>query len=192
MARLLGLDPALAKLGYALVEFPTGDPSISNPVVLKMGVVTTEKSDKKRNVLAAEDVVRRVRELGRGLTAELGDRFGGARVVCAEAMSFPRNASAAAKVAMAWGLVVGYMDWFGGLPLCQASPQEVKRAVCCRRDASKEAVEAAMRNRFVDQDLVALMPRVRPSDREHAYDALAVVMTVAGSGSDVVRAVLGS
>lgn len=67
-------------------------------------------------------------------------KHGSPGAICAESMSFPRFASAAAKMAMAWGGLV--TTWYAP-PICQASPQEIKRALCGRADASKLDVEQA-------------------------------------------------
>jgi crossover junction endodeoxyribonuclease RuvC len=174
---VVGLDPGFASLGYAVVELlPL--PAAGERVV-DMGVIRTQKSDAKRNTLAADDNIRRAREIFRELRdlikrhATQGDHL---VAVCAEAMSFPRNASAASKVALAWGVVAAILER-AGLPLAQASPQQVKKAVCGRKDASKEDIQAALISKYqFDPKAMSGMEHVGATLREHPFDALASVV----------------
>lgn len=168
--KVLGIDPGFASCGYALIHVGT-----TGETVVELGVLRTEKSAAKRQVLATDDNVRRTRELARPLT-ELVQR---ADVVCAESMSFPRNASAAGKMCLCWGLLVGLV-FARDLPLLEASPQEIKKRICGRRDASKEELERELVRRYEP-----LPPEVPASLREHAYDALGAA--VACLDSDVIR-----
>lgn len=182
---VLGIDPGFTSLGYAVLELGGG--GLADQVVT-IGVLRTKATDKKQRVLVADDNIRRARELAvsvRGLTHAgtmmparggqgIAALFQGAdriRLVCAEKMSFPRNASAAAKVAMAWGLLVANLERLD-LPLLQASPQEVKRRVTGKADASKDDVEKAMVKRF-GRGLYRMLKGVPPGQHEHAFDALA-------------------
>lgn len=183
---VVGIDPGLAHLGWARVLIRS-----SSEELVGLGVFASRKSDKKRNILGADDNVRRARELAKEISKVLGlidlgehdKQLAMPRVVCAETMAFLRGASATAKLHLAWGVLVGRLE-SNGLPLVQASPQEVKVAACGRRDASKADVLEAMRKRFtrVDRYLNEIHPA---GDREHAVDALAVV--VACLESEVVR-----
>jgi len=162
---LLGIDPGLSALGLArLALTPDGER------VEALAVIRTDKSSKKREILAAEDNVRRVGELADALAPWFAHP--GTVAVCAEAQSWPRNAAACAKVGMAWGVIVALARRHG-LPVIQAAPQDVKRATAWRRDASKEAVRAAMEARYPDRPPWPLPAGVI----EHAADALAVAVT---------------
>lgn len=168
----LGLDPGFASVGFALVEI--------HPVretVVKLGVIHTEKSGAKQNVLAADDNVRRARELFIALNRE------GAwvKVVCAEAMSFPRHAPAAAKMAMGWGVIAALAE-MRGWPIVQASPQAIKKSLCGARNASKQDVEHALTVRYGQMPWAEEVPR---GQQEHAFDALAAV--VCCLDSEVIR-----
>jgi crossover junction endodeoxyribonuclease RuvC len=177
VALALGIDPGFASLGYALV-----DVSVSEVVVGSLGVITTEKSNKKQNVLASSDNLRRARELARLLQPLVQE----AGVICVEAMSFPRNASAAAKVAMSWG-VLACLSELSDVPIVQVSPKELKQAVCGDATASKEKVAEALDRRFARSFGAELVGRgVAKSLHEHAYDALGTV--VASLSSEVLRA----
>lgn len=191
---VLGLDPGFSSCGYAVLLHDGRQLG-----VVSMGVLRTKKSSKKLKVLAADDNVRRCRELARalrglldggplepklgaGLDALFGDKV---KIVCAEKMSFPRSSSVAAKMAMTWGALTALCE-VRNLPLLQASPQEVKKRVTGAADASKEQVERAMRRRFpAAQKLVRKLPK---GQHEHAWDALA--SAVACLDSDEVRMML--
>lgn len=190
---ILGIDPGFANLGFSLCvagRTATGERTLS---IQKMGCVFTEASSKKRNVLAADDNLRRTRELVVALDKLLGvDEEGRARVrvICAESMSFPRNASNAAKVALSWG-IIGTLSVLRDVPVVQASPQEIKLAVAGAKTASKEEIQAALQTRF-HTDLTERLTKVdgspltRKDAVEHPYDSLAAI--VACMGSEVLKA----
>ena len=62
-------------------------------------------------------------------------------------MSFPRNASTAGKMSICWGVLAAIAE-ARGLPIVQASPQALKRAVTGSSSASKDEVEFALLKRF--------------------------------------------
>ena len=160
---VLGLDPGFASLGYALVAL--------HPVretILSMGVIRTSKSTAKQGVLAADDNLRRARELWSLINQQLT----AVEVICAESMSFPRNSQAAAKVAMSWGVIAALAEQ-RGLPIVQASPQAIKKSLCGVKSASKEEVQAALTARY---GALPLDPKVPKGEHEHAFDALAAVV----------------
>lgn len=177
--RILGLDPGFANIGWGVVELHPTNPA--EDAILSCGVFRTEKSDKKRQVAASDDNLRR----GREITAELQKliELHNVSAICAESMSFPRNASAAAKVAMCWGVVAALVHQ-KRLPLSQSSPQEIKRLLCGKKDASKEDVAAAVRKRY--PAIGPMVEEVIPSAREHAFDAVAAILASLET-SDVVR-----
>lgn len=196
---LIGLDPGFAAIGYAVCVCDRTVEGQRRFRVLRMGLIRTEKSDKKREVRAADDNVRRAREITTALDGlfRTGAPQEGVtlpippvRAVCAEAMSFPRNASNAAKVAMCWGVITALIHT-RELSIVQASPQEVKLALCSRKDASKEEIREAVERRFgadlsgriYDADGRVL---TRKDRFEHPYDALA--SAVACLNSEVVQA----
>lgn len=178
---LLGLDPGFASLGYAVLKLA---PDISDDRVEYMGTIITEKSNKKRSVYASDDNLRRAKEIRSALKKVVSDAALKAKVetgyegrvvgICAEAMSFPRNAGSAAKVAMAWGIIAS-MD----LPVFQMSPQAIKLAVCGTKSASKSDVEEGLISMFrgkTGQNIELLLKDLPKSKREHPYDALAAIV----------------
>lgn len=173
---ILGIDPGFAALGCAVMEVTAGSER-----VLQVEVVRTEKSNRKAHVRAAEDQHRRACILA-GVLHRLVAEY---RVVAfaVEAPSFGRggNGSGAAfKTGISWG-VISTLALLLDLPVVQASPQDVKKALCGRKNASKEDVEGAIERRYPDLS----WPRAK-DDREHVADAAGVV--VACLDSEVVRA----
>lgn len=178
---VLGIDPGFAALGLARVEYRADGCT----AVDTLRTFRTAKSGKKAAVLATEDNMRRCQEIGEALATYFADED--VVAVCCESQSWPRNAGAAAKVAMAWG-VLAEIARARGVPIVQASPQRIKLAACGRRSATKLEVRAAMDKRY---PLHPPWPR-RKADVEHAADALAAVWACRDAGVIVaVRRALG-
>lgn len=173
---ILGVDPGLASFGWAVTDV-VRDGSLA---VIELGVFRTTKSATKRNVLAADDTVRRARELDQRLV-ELIERHGVPAVICAESMSFPRSASAAAKMAVTWGLICALANDCDA-PIAQCSPQALKKALTGSSSSSKTDVQQALEVRFGNRELLAHLGK---TIREHAADALGAI--VACSGHEAMR-----
>jgi crossover junction endodeoxyribonuclease RuvC len=178
-AYILGIDPGLANFGWALVDF-----SNQGEKLVECGVIRTEKSDEKRNVLASDDNFRRTRDVAKPLLT-LFKKYDFA-AICAESMSFPRSSSAAAKMAMTWGAIAMLAVEYN-LPVSQASPQEIKKTLCGRKDASKEEIEEAVKKRYPTMEGLLDEQKLANSYREHAYDAGAAIITALET-SEVIRA----
>lgn len=174
---ILGLDPGLANFGWAVLSFEKEGPAR----VENFGTFETEKSDKKRKVLASDDNVRRALLLA----AFLNGLFKGNSpvAVCAEAMSFPRNSSNAAKTALSWGCIVAFSE-LHHVPILQASPQAVKIHMCATKTASKEDVQRAVWKLYPPvKEAVAERPPTHTQKQweatwEHSHDAIAAAHTM--------------
>jgi len=176
-AVLVGIDTGFASIGVAVVEL-----GVSSDHVVSLQVLRTEKSSAKKSILASEDNLRRAREISWELRKILhSDRY---QVVgiCAEAMSFPRNASAAAKVAMTWGVLSALSE---ETPIFQCSPQDLKLRVVGSKTATKEDVQASLIQRF-GEGIMKLL-EAPAGQHEHAFDALGAV--VACGDADQIRMV---
>ncbi len=174
---VLGIDPGFASLGWAAVQLLPGSEKY-----LALGVIETEKSDKKLRVLSSDDNMRRTREIAVELRRVI-EAFG-PTVLCLEAMSFARHAAVANKIGMARGAVATAALLLGDVPIVEASPQQIKQVLCGCKDASKAEVQTAAIQRFgpgVSDDLA----RIKKSLREHPADALGAI--VACLDSEVVR-----
>lgn len=165
----LGLDPGFKSLGWAHVRIDRRSEMIAD-----LGLLESEK----RGGRATDDNVRRTREIARALSP----LFEGVDVVCCEAMSFPRSASVAAKMALAWGVIVCLAE-ARELPIVQVTPQALKIAVCGDKTAPKEAVLSSLSRRYPEL-LIHLEP-LRRTAHEHPTDAVGAV--VASLPSELVR-----
>ncbi len=163
--QLLCIDPGFASFGYATLLFADRSPVR----VGEFGVIRTAKSAKKHHVLSVEDNLRRAHEIAAKLRwlATRGRTVG----ICAEAMSFPRSSSVAAKMAMAWGILASLSE-ATAIPILQASPQEVKKSVCGVKTATKEEVISAVQRLY--PETVAKSEGLPQGIWEHCYDAVAV------------------
>ncbi len=183
MLRLIGIDAGFASIGYAILDLDSLSPN--SETVVDLGVIRTELSDKKRKVLATEDNFRRAREIFQEL--ELLYQQTQPRVLCVESMSWPRNAASSAKVGIGWGCIVSFAH-VHGLAVTQASPQEIKKRVCGKKDASKEEIQAQLIKRY--PSIEGLLAKTISTQREHACDALAAIVT--GFNSEIVRFARGA
>jgi len=189
----LSVDPGFASVGYVLARLlPQGEE------LIVMGTFRTEKAGKKQNVLASDDNVRRTREIARALKPVVTDPERPVRVICIEASSVPRNASTAAKNARCEAVISTLAEVYD-LPITQCSPQQIKKRMGVeklvsgktekeKRQAkalSKEKVQERLREIYGADCLNALLGSLPEGEWEHAYDALAILVTC--SDSDVMR-----
>lgn len=171
--RFMAIDPGFASIGWAIFDLSRDGVS-----VLAVGLVETKKATKKTKTLAAHDNWKRAHEIARQLSNLMVSYR--VRAIAAEYMSFPRNASAAAKVALTWGVLAALTLWHAPMPMLQVSPQETKLETTGSRSASKTDVGAAMDAMFLG--LSALRANAAPvSKHEHINDAVAVGVAVLGS-----------
>lgn len=178
---VLGIDPGLANMGLVVVTlFPDNTQRVlrDDQEVPYIYHVHTEKMDKKRGVRASDDSVRRgrlvVRDLFAWFTRDLH-----IKVICAEAMSYPRNSTASNMLGISWGIIITAAS-LHDLPIVQASPQDIKKAVCGRKDASKVDVQVELAAKYgIPVDMF------NKTTREHPFDALGAVE--ACLDSEVIR-----
>lgn len=170
MSIVIGIDGGLANMGWAVVELhPTYEK------IIALGTFSTDKSDKKSKVLAADDNFRRARELSKELHA-LFNKYKPA-AVCMEAQSFPRSSSAAAKTAMSLGILASIVDVMG-IPVCMCSPQQLKKFTTGKIKSEKEEVQAFIHTRYGEASLKSAgIDHIKNAKKEHPYDALAAICT---------------
>lgn len=164
---ILGIDPGFSALGWAALELrPPG------PHLLALGLLRTRPGEAA--LLKSEDNLARLRVLWRGLHALAELR---PVAIAAEAQSWPRNASAAAKVASAWGLLAALAELLS-VPVIHASPQAVKLHATGKRTASKIEVQNALEARPGFEDLARQLEAasIPASLAEHPVDACAVAL----------------
>jgi len=177
---ILGTDPGFASFGLSVVQL-----SPTSEMVMHTDVIRTKKSPKKLNVKAADDNFRR----SQAISAVLHETVKKWQPVAitAEAMSFPRNASAAAKVAMTWG-ILSDLCYIYQLPMVQATPQEIKKTLCGNKSATKADIQKVLEHRYPNQFL--RFTQTLPAGQwEHGFDAAGSVVTCLDS--DVIRMARG-
>jgi Holliday junction resolvasome RuvABC endonuclease subunit len=162
---VMGLDPGFASLGWATVDPRTMKLLDADVFRTKSGKTTAKK------VLASDDNFRRAKEIAAWFDDE---RFKDVEIVCAESMSFPRNSSAAAKVALCWG-VIAAICYVRGIPLVQNSPQKIKKSLCGVSNATDEALNAALEVAYPGATALIEKNIKAKSQRQHAFDGLGAI-----------------
>lgn len=184
---ILGTDPGFASFGFSVVRLTKAAEEI-----IRTDVIRTQKSAKKTGVKAADDNFRRAQAIS-AMLHEVVKEYQ-PMALAAEAASYPRNASASAKIAMAWGILADICHVYQ-LPMVQATPQDIKKALCNNKSASKEDIRRAMEARYPDQfeDFKARFPAKKPPQPngqwEHGFDAAGSVVTCLDT--DVLRMARG-
>jgi crossover junction endodeoxyribonuclease RuvC len=146
----MGVDPGLARMGWGIVEM-----SGSHVRALSFGCVETgPEMDFPSRLLR--------------LYEELGAHMGSAKLdfLCVERLFFGRNATTAALVWQARGVVM-LLAGQRGIPVLEPKPAEIKAAVCGNGSADKTQVQRMI------QRLLALDAVPKPDD---AADALAAAV----------------
>lgn len=181
---ILGIDPGFANLGWAILLHDR------ETRFLAVGTVTTEKTTHKREVRAASDNTRRLRELALALAEIVEKRLAAFSLadvlLAAEEASHPRQAASAIKVGAAWGVVVAFAAT-ADLPIVEVAPKDLKRIVAGNAGATKDGVQAALE--ALHPELAGLWPigpRGGKELVEHACDAAAVAHCALAS--DLARA----
>lgn len=177
---VLGTDPGFASFGYAVVQLLPDTERI-----VTVNVIRTKKDTRKGQVLASDDNFRRTRAIYSALRSVIVEH----KVVAltAEAMSYPRNASVAAKMSLAWGVIASLAEEFQ-LPTAQATPTKIKKAVAGSNKATKEDLQNALRRRYKGE-FFAFQQAMPKTMWEHGFDAVGSVVTCLDG--DVLRMARG-
>jgi Holliday junction resolvasome RuvABC endonuclease subunit len=165
---VLGIDPGLASCGVAVLEVFYREERLHS-----MEVLRTAASHKKLKILVCDDLSRRVSEMTDMLQARI-DTYG-PRLVCTEAFSAPRNASSAAKAGMGWAIAAA-LARIHGIPLLQATPQQIKKAHTGKVTSTKAEVQAALEKRY-PRVVKRFVSKIGKEQQEHPVDALAAAVT---------------
>jgi crossover junction endodeoxyribonuclease RuvC len=147
---VLGIDPGLSTMGYAVLEGTT-----RRPRAIAAGAVRTSPGD---------PLERRLLELHTDLT-EIIAEYRPAEVAI-EQVFVNRNLQTATAVGRASGAII-LSAAQAGLPVFEYTPSAVKMAVCGVGDADKEQVQAVVAMRL------GLDAAPKPAD---AADALAIAL----------------
>lgn len=165
---IAGFDPGFKYVGYALVAFPGRS-------IVCLGTAYTEKSLRKGSVRQASDVIRRSRDVWGEIRSQWRDL---PNVLCMETMPNLRNSTVRANINFVAGALALYSDLLD-IPLLEATPIEIKKAICGNGSASKEAIIKKMEARY--PGVKWPVTRVRGAESiemaSHAADALAAIET---------------
>ena len=171
---VLGLDPGLTNLGVCVVRITK---SQETPIFFH--VVRTKPSPKKMKIRSSDDAARRIRIVHDELCSVV-EKYKPV-AVCVESMSYPRNSSSSAKIGMVFGSIVSIANGSSTV-LLQATPQEIKKSVCSKRDASKQEVYEALRHRY-GLEATSPLADLPKTLREHPADALGAIVSCLGDPS---------
>jgi len=172
MIKILSLDPGLAHTGWATFIYDPKASAASSLVLVNGGVIktvpqkkeTVSRSNSIRTLLLVEEILPLFKD-------DLTFLF-------MEAQSNPRSSTAATKTGYMRGAALALAHVYG-LPVFEATPQAVKKALTNRISASKKEIEDAvvLETRPVGKaaSLLAEHPKTR---REHLADAMGVALAV--------------
>ena len=165
MSTVLLLDPAFRNFGWAVMTLgPVED------FICDVGVITTKKADKKQRLYVSDDnhtCSTHIAQQLQSIVATYCPIF-----ICAEAQQGSKSSKAIQMQGMAWG-ILSAVAAVNRVPVLQAQPQQVKKALTQRNDASKEEIEAVVCKHYTD--LAERVKIIKPKSlHEHIYDACAV------------------
>lgn len=164
---ILGLDISLTHTGWALVNAQG-----KSVWLVKCGVIPTQKMETKEDITSTKDLLRRCAKIHKDIASILTPD--GVDLVVMEAMSWPRNAASAIKMAAAWGAIAPLIAHKATI---EVSPQALKLATAGSKSATKTEVESAVRSRLAQASCLLLEKQVpKKSDREHCWDALGAIL----------------
>jgi crossover junction endodeoxyribonuclease RuvC len=131
--RIIGLDPGLATVGFAVVEGTK-----TNPTILEYGIVQTKP-------LAEEFVQIRLLEIGRDLE-ELILKYRPTKAVV-ESLFFYNNQKTAINVAMVRGVLLFVLTKYH-VEIANLTPLQLKQIVCGYGQANKKQIQTMVQKLF--------------------------------------------
>lgn len=136
--RVLAVDPAFVNTGYIIVDI-IGQPTQFTVKLIANGVVSTEKSDKKRGIRASDDTVRRCLEWLSAFDA-LWQEFKPQMSAYELPSAGGKSSSAVKSMAIATALCSS-LSYHSNSPSEFFTPNEVKSALAKNITASKTDME---------------------------------------------------
>jgi crossover junction endodeoxyribonuclease RuvC len=150
--KIIGIDPGTHRLGFGVVEFING-----NPTLLEAGLLSVQKSS---GTVSLADIKRRLDEVLLRYTPH---------ALAIERLFFAKNQKTALRVAEARGVVLLAADE-QGIPIYELTPNEIKLGITGYGASDKKAVLKMVRLILKRPDLTVI---------DDVSDALAVAL-VAG------------
>jgi Holliday junction resolvasome RuvABC endonuclease subunit len=181
---VLALDPSFRNTGYAIFEIVD-----ITERILEVGVIKTEKSDKKRKVRASDQRVEQIQVLVNSLRSII-NKYKPKLIVAELPTSGGKSAHAISSMAIAQtvcGAVAAYED----LPYEWVTPTENKKALTGAKNASKEDMMNAALKLYpqLKADYTHTKGQYKGKIRgefEHIADAIGAFETVK-STSSIIR-----
>jgi len=131
LIRMLGIDPSISNVGYAVVDYNVG---AAQPFdVVKVGLIETAPGDKKMKVRKSSDDLRRARDLATGIN-DVIDLYK-IKIATAEVPFGAQSARAALSNGVCIGLLASLR-----VPVIEVNPAEVKLASHGTKTADKEDI----------------------------------------------------
>jgi len=171
--RALGFDPGWAHFGYAIADVLLDETTRLEVVPIELGTWSTKPSAKKQRIRQANDDRRRGMELADAIFKLIARR--NPSMLCAESPVGSRMARQAGVLGRANGIVDAVAATYE-LPLLEATPVDLKKAVAGNGKAGKEHVESALRRRYMTGR--ELFGDTVP---DHAWDALGAIVACAST-----------
>lgn len=168
---IAAFDISMTATGCVLVNMPD---SIAPAFHLcEAEVAETKKGETFEKVSSTVDGLRRAKHIHETVKRFLDEK---PNLVVIEAMSWPRNAASAIKMALAWGSLAPLLTEY---PLIEVGPQDIKIACALKRSATKEEVEAGVKARALANPAASIevLENAVPKRalREHCWDAMGAV-----------------
>lgn len=160
---ILGLDTGLKNYGWAVISFTAASDWLED-----CGHILTEKSNKKLNVRAASDNIRRGCEVVQRLQAIMA-RWKPC-LISIEAQSLVRNSSVNFQLGIGFGAAISEAAR-AGLPIVDFPPADIKFKLTGKRSASKDDVVEALVARKGYETFYALAANLAEGKWEHPADA---------------------
>ena len=182
---VIGVDCGFSDIGWCILNAVSEIP-------IDGGVIRTEKSSKKANMLSTDDNRRRAFEIHRALAAVHAIASNNGRTLLAygyESESLVRNAGVTFKMGIGFGVLYSSMC-AAEAPVLTLSPSDLKLFLCKKKTAFKEEVGEAVRARYAaDAIACATIDRIAKAlpvgKHEHLFDAIAAGLYACNS--DVVK-----
>lgn len=167
---VVGLDISFRSTGVVSASIGEDD----SVTLSSCFVIETEKNSTSEKVSSTVDNLRRSQKI----YAEMYEFLSEAKpdLVVVESQSWPRNASSALKMALAWGAIAPLLV---DIPIIEVGPQDIKLCTAGVRSACKEDVRRGVLSsvpsaQWVQEVVAAQVPKA--SLQEHCYDALGAVL----------------
>lgn len=182
-AFVLSCDPGLATFGSVVIKLG----SYEDRCVFA-STFTSKPSNKKQNIFASDDRVRRARSLQNHLE-DIGEMFD-IVAIASESMSFPRGTNAVCCISLAWGVLAAFSEE-RRIPIVSSMPKEWRKYVCSEHGVeptednshASSLLDIPSAGKFIDS--------INPESlRVHARDALGVFCWA--RQTDVIRIIRSS